>query len=657
MTPGVLVGALCGMGLDTGAGVPVERPDRPHILWLTFEDSSEYLFGAYGNTQVKTPVFDTLAERGILFTRASSVAPQCSPARSSLISGCYATTWGHDQHRGRRLAAPDIYLFPRWLRESGYFCSISRKTDWNNDEDALAPHIDAALNVHGRDASYNDPAREPGQPFFSVFNNVWTHMNAVATIKTDFRWPRRQGLHPDLLILPPHVPDLPEIREDYAEHLAQVERLDAWFGVFLDDLAQRGLLEDTILFLFADHGGCLPRGKGYPYETGFRVPLVIVVPPRWQPLSPWPPGTRTDELVSFIDFGPTVLSLAGIAPPDHMQGRAFMGLHAAPPPSYQFNIRANSHSWYDPARTVSDGRYVYIRNYTPYKPFAMWHGFQSQMPAQRAWDTAYLKDRLSPEFRSFHDSKPAEMLFDIESDPGQMTDLASDPQYADKVLEFRDALSAWHRETRDKGLVPLQMRDREAPDRSLYDRMESPDFPLEPMYQAAKIASLAAPEDLDALMQLTNSEHPEIRYWGVVGMATLARRGYPVPVKRLNTLLDDSFIDIACAAAEALWFAGERDVAYRHLKEAFAEGVPNVGDSLEMIALAGEPFIDGSFREEMISDLHALLEIVETSGQKMQARVILNRLGALDVEDIYTPFQIEAAERRYHMNKNYYVEP
>ena len=293
--------------------------ERPNILWLTFEDTSPYELGCYGNSAASTPVIDSLASNGIRFINAYAGGPQSSPSRSTLITGAWCTTYAMDWHRAR-VATPEDIFFPQYLRDAGYYCTNNQKTDYNTTR-----RNDACWDECSATATYNSPERAEGQPFFAVFNSNLTHMSRLASVHTDGRRNfSKEGLGPDRLHLPPHVPDLPEVQSDYAFHVEGVNDVDKWVKIFLDDLRARDLLDNTIVFIFSDHGGCLPRGKAFSYETSFRVPMVISVPEKWRHLCDIPFGKPSSRLVSFVDMAPTMLSLAGVPIPDYMQGKAFL---------------------------------------------------------------------------------------------------------------------------------------------------------------------------------------------------------------------------------------------------------------------------------------------------------------------------------------------
>ncbi len=289
----------------------------------------------------------------MLFERAWASGPQCSPSRSSIITGSDATTYGSEWHR-RNFVIPDDHFFPLALREAGYYCTNNPKTDYNATKDPKT-----IWDEHGPKASYNSAKRQPGQPFYAVFNCEATHMGRVRSFdltgRRDFA---RQGLDPAQIDLPAYLPDLPEVRSDAAFHLEGVQDIDGWVELFLRDLKARGLDEDTIIFFSSDHGGVSPRAKGFVYETGLRVPFIAYVPPKFRHLSRFAPGARSDRLVGLVDMGPTVLSLAGLEPPARMQGRAIMGRHEASPRDYLFGFSANQSNHFQPARAVTDGRFA-----------------------------------------------------------------------------------------------------------------------------------------------------------------------------------------------------------------------------------------------------------------------------------------------------------
>lgn len=619
----------------------VKKDKRPNILWLTFEDTSAYEFGCYGNKDVHTPNTDSLAARGIQFMNAWSVAPQSSAARSSLITGCYATTYGMDIHPVP-YDTPSNIFFPQNLREAGYYCTNNSKTHYNSTTDNKICWDECAPN-----ASYNSPKREKDQPFFAVFNTVTSHMGRIRTFHTDGRRDyTKEGIYPALLSLPSYVPDLPEVRSDYAGHLEAVQDVDTWLGFFLRDLKEKGLDENTIIFFFSDHGGCVPRGKGYLYESGLKVPLIIYFPPKWQYLADKIPGKECG-LVNFTDLGPTVLSLAGVKPPKQMQGKALYGKFANKEKrEVQFALAANQLHHYMPVRAVTDGRFKYIRSYIPYRQFALRNYYQWGMPSNKAWDKLVLEGHnTNPDWEQTFNAHPAEMLFDLEKDPGELHDLSNSPEYTETLVRMRRALSEHIRSTHDLGFFLPTSRTGHV----LYDKVRKEKYPLEELYTLVETAGTATPASLPSLEKAIASPLSEMRFWGVVGFAKLAKE------KQIRTcpptlwaLLSDKNPYIASEAAYAIAYMGKAKESIPRLITPALEEERKIGySSLECLSL--DPEMRDSIRL-FIPELKKAAETLprlENEDAGLMARGILINLGEMDIKDLHGS---EAYEKGLKLN-------
>lgn len=622
--------AFCGL-YATQAEAADKKSERPNILWLTFEDTSAYEFGCYGNKDVHTPHADSLAARGIQFMNAWSVAPQSSAARSSLITGCYSSTYGMDVHPVPYDTPADIF-FPQWLREAGYYCTNNSKTHYNSTTDNKSCWDECTPR-----ASYNSPRRGKDQPFFAVFNTVTSHMGRVRTFHTDGRRDYTQeGIYPSLLSLPSYVPDLPEVRSDYAGHLEAVQDVDTWLGFFLKDLKEKGLDDNTIIFFFSDHGGCVPRGKGYLYESGLEVPLIAYFPPRWQHLAGRASG-KDYSLVNFTDLGPTVLSIAGVKPPKHMQGKALCGKYASTEKrEMQFALAANQLHHFMPVRAATDGRYKYIRSYIPYRQFALRNYYQWGMPSNKAWDRLVLGGHnTNPDWEQPFKSHPAEMLFDLENDPGELNDLSSSAEYAAVLGKMRQALSHHIRSTRDLGFfIPTSRQDV-----VLYNKVRKEKYPLDELYNLVELAGSATAADVPVLEKALSAPYPEMRYWAAVGMGQLGASGkVSTCPPALLALLEDKDAYIACEAAYAAAYLGETEKGIRRLNYPAEEADRKIGYSLlECLSL------DKVMQPAIRAHLKDLKEKAETLPRKanedagLMARGILVNLGEMDIKDLHGP--------------------
>lgn len=623
--------AACGIYSLEASAANNKKKERPNILWVTFEDTSSYEFGCYGNKDVHTPNADSLAAQGIQFMNAWSVAPQSSPARSSLITGCYAPTYGMDVHPVSYDTPADIF-FPQRLREAGYYCTNNSKTHYNSTNNNKACWDECT-----KTASYNSPKRGKDQPFFAVFNTVTSHMGRVRTFHTDGRRDyTKEGIYTELLTLPSYVPDLPEVRSDYAGHLEAVQDVDTWLGFFLKDLKDKGLDDNTIIFFFSDHGGCVPRGKGYLYESGLKVPLIAYFPEKWKHLANGKSG-KDNSLVNFTDLGPTVLSLAGVKPTKNMQGKAIFGEYASKEErKVQFAFAANQLHHFMPVRAVTDGHIKYMRSYIPYRQFALRNYYQWGMPSNKAWDKLVLGNHnTNPDWALTFDAHPAEMLFDLDKDPGELHDLSSSPEYAEVLAKMRKELSNHIRSTHDLGFFLPTSRTGHV----LYDVVRKEKYPMEELYKLVEAAGIGDIASLPLFEKAIASSHRDMRFWGAVGYAELAhKKQISQCPQALADLLKDEDSYVASEAAYAAAYLGKPQEGIARLINPAKEEDRKIGySSLECISL------DPTMRDYIRQFLPQLKEAAETLPRKknedsgLMARGILVNLGELDIKLLHGP--------------------
>lgn len=623
--------AACGIYSLEVSAANNKKKERPNILWVTFEDTSSYEFGCYGNKDVHTPNADSLAAQGIQFMNAWSVAPQSSPARSSLITGCYAPTYGMDVHPVSYDTPADIF-FPQRLREAGYYCTNNSKTHYNSTNNNKACWDECT-----KTASYNSPKRGKDQPFFAVFNTVTSHMGRVRTFHTDGRRDyTKEGIYTELLTLPSYVPDLPEVRSDYAGHLEAVQDVDTWLGFFLKDLKDKGLDDNTIIFFFSDHGGCVPRGKGYLYESGLKVPLIAYFPEKWKHLANGKSG-KDNSLVNFTDLGPTVLSLAGVKPTKNMQGKAIFGEYASKEErKVQFAFAANQLHHFMPVRAVTDGHIKYMRSYIPYRQFALRNYYQWGMPSNKAWDKLVLGNHnTNPDWALTFDAHPAEMLFDLDKDPGELHDLSSSPEYAEVLAKMRNELSNHIRSTHDLGFFLPTSRTGHV----LYDVVRKEKYPMEELYKLVEAAGIGDIASLPLFEKAIASSHRDMRFWGAVGYAELAhKKQISQCPQALADLLKDEDPYVASEAAYAAAYLGKPQEGIARLINPAKEEDRKIGySSLECISL------DPTMRDYIRQFLPQLKEAAETLPRKknedsgLMARGILVNLGELDIKLLHGP--------------------
>ncbi len=529
-----------------------ESHERPNILWITSEDNASHWLGCYGNSQAHTPRLDALARESVLFNHAYSNAPVCAVARSTILHGVYATSSGTQHMRSRHAIPAKLKAYVSYLRELGYYCTNNSKTDYNR-----AGSDTAIWDACSRVAHYKN--RRKDQPFFAIFNLTVTHESSLFPEKVANQ--RRRGvipsatrLSPEEIQLPPHLPDFPEIRQDFAIYHDNLTALDQQVGDLLDDLDKHDLAEETIVFYYSDHGGPTPRGKRYLTDTGVRVPMLVHVPKKWQHLSTFQAGQRTDELVTFVDLAPTLLSLAGIEKPNQMQGRAFLGTHRVEPAhdAMVFLYADRFDELYGMRRGLTDGRYKYIRRFTPHLPAAPCSDYSFSMPSWVAWRKAWQEGKLSPEHRALWESpQPVEELYDLEADPWEVHNLANETEHANRLGGFRQRLVEQMAGTRDTGVIPEPLFDQLANDATIHQFVRGESFDFNRALRAAFTASSGDPTHLPKLAAMLENTDAVIRYWGTLGCAILGKQAKQLR-PNLETLTLDPYSCIRVMAADAL---------------------------------------------------------------------------------------------------------
>ncbi|NNM30504.1 MAG: sulfatase-like hydrolase/transferase [Akkermansiaceae bacterium] len=432
---------------------------RPNILWITAEDMSATL-GCYGDDFATTPHIDRLAEESVRYTRAFATAPVCSPSRSCLITGCYAPSLGTMQMRSSFPIPEFMTGFPAILRrEAGYFTTNNVKTDYNTA--SWERIVKESWNESSAEAHWR-MRPEKSKPFFSTFNlmtshqsrtMVWPHERFVAEVQG--RLSPDEIHDPAKVPLPPYYVDTPVVRKTVARYYDCVTAMDKEVGAILKQLDDDGLADDTIVFFYSDHGSGMPRHKRALFDSGMHVPLLVRFPEKFARLAPAKPGEPVGRLVSFVDFAPTVLSLAGAPIPDYMQGVAFLGDEAGPPRSFVFGHRDRVDEAIDMARSVRDKRFLYIKNYMPHlgynQPTAWPDGGEIRHEFYRLTDRA---EMTAAQWQFAGPTRPPEELYDCEADPHNLVNLAGEAASRGTRNLMRRALQKHMRDTRDLGDVP-----------------------------------------------------------------------------------------------------------------------------------------------------------------------------------------------------------
>ncbi len=455
----LLVLVLIGLSLLIPQfGEAAEPANRPNIILLIADDMAWDDCGAYGHKTVRTPNLDKLASEGMRFDRAFLTASSCSPSRSSMITGRYPHSTGAQQLHWP-LPANQI-TFVELLKKSGYWTAAAGKWHLGNDVknrfDLVKEANPAGFRLGhspGQPAPQADAsgksgaglwvptlqARPKGKPFFLWLAAFDPHRDYDEGIIPN---PHR----PADVVVPPYLPDVPETRKDLALYYDEITRLDRYVGDVLAELDRQGERDNTLVLFISDNGRPFPRAKTTLYDSGIKTPWIVRWPKQVKP------GSVSNSLVSSVDIAPTFLDLAGVKAGSSFQGKSIAPALKNPRAMIRETVFAERH-WHDfddHARSVRSDRYKYIRNYYPDLP--------GTPPADAVRSLTFqamrrLRDagKLSPQqLGCFLKPRPEEELYDTESDPHELRNLASDPRYAATLNQLRRALAEWQRTTDDR---------------------------------------------------------------------------------------------------------------------------------------------------------------------------------------------------------------
>jgi len=533
---------------------------RPNILWISSEDHGPHM-GCYGDPCATTPNVDRLAARGMLFKHAWSAAPVCAPTRTAVITGVFPPSLGAEHMRSELPMPAGMKMFPQFLRETGYYCCNNSKEDYNLTKPGQVWDVSSG-KAHWKN-------RAPGQPFFAVFNGGGSHEGQLR------KRPYPAALDPSKVRVPAYHPDAPEVRQDWARYYDTVTAADAVAGQHLKELEDAGLAEDTIVFYWADHGSGMPRSKRWPGNSGLQVPVVVYFPEKWRHLAPreYAPGAKSDRLISVADFAPTLLSLTGIQPPGWMQGHAFAGKFQEAPQPFLYGFRGRMDERPDVIRSVSDGRHVYLRNYMPHRSQGQHVNFQFQTPTTQVWWNLFSEGKTNEAQSLFWKTPRApEELYDLESDPDEVINLAASPEHQAVLKKLRQAQQDFARKIRDTGfLTEAEVHERSGID-SPYTMGHDPRrYDFERIFAAAELASSLSPEAVPVLKKFLGDADSGVRYWGAAGLLMRGRPAVTIGKAELLAALADSSASVRVAAAEALGRHGDEgdlERALATLKEA-----------------------------------------------------------------------------------------
>jgi arylsulfatase A-like enzyme len=442
---------------------------RPNIFLITMEDLSPK-FGSFGDPLGHTPNIDALAGRGIKFTNVFTTAGVCAPSRSALITGVHQQTMGTMHMRTGSFGADMAYgapysavppahikAFPELLRAHGYYTLNNVKTDYQ---------FGNPFTVWDESSKTADWKTVPAdKPLFAMLNFIQTHESFAFPTDTAVEGnryakhfvPRNKKFdagktvftNPADVTVPPYYPDTPQLRENIARYYDNLARADEMIGALIADIegSERG--QNAVIILTTDHGDGLARAKRTVYDSGLKVPAIIAYSDNRGA------GSVRDDLVSFVDMAPTLLNFAGAPIPDYIQGRIFEGPNKAAGRDYIYAAADRLDEREQRIKAIRSDDFKYIRNYTPDKPRLPSITYQNNSPVMKQMRAMLADGSLASESAQyFQTPSPEAELYQINSDPHEMENLANVPGFQKTVETLSAAMDDWIAVTGDMSDLP-----------------------------------------------------------------------------------------------------------------------------------------------------------------------------------------------------------
>ncbi|MFA6677081.1 MAG: sulfatase [Bacteroidales bacterium] len=593
---------------------------HPNILWLTYEDTSPQFIGCYGNDKAITPVMDDLAKEGVRFTNAFSTGTVSSASRFCLITGCRPSRYGTGNHRSNFEIPDFVHGFPEYLRSAGYYTSNNFKTDYNHKNHLTMTRL--SWDESSRTASWRK--RKPGQPFFAVFNSMDSHQSRTMTNPwnvykkqvLDELSPKRTLAVDENFEMPAFYNDTPEMRKQVSRVYNSISLTDQHFGEILKKLDEDGLRDSTIIFCFSDHGEGIPRGKGSSLGSGYRIPFIMWIPEMYKDLTPWGSGVISDELVSFEDFGATVLSLCGVEIPSYIEGRPFLPAKKEVKKKYVYGSCDAIDSNSELSRSVTDGHYLYTRVFTCYEPFVRWICYYDFSDIQTYMRKDFASGKLNNKQAEIMKPRVSEYLYDLKSDRWELNNLASIPEYRNKLKTFRKVMKRHLIETKDVNFIPeytLSLKENEENIIPYYLRLNDEVYPIKDVVNTAMLCGLG--EDvINKQIKKVQSNNSIVSYWAAIGLFTQRSLLKPYAEQLIQVL---------------------SNVDYFPTRVWLAASILNIKES----ETARKVINDGLFNSNRYINIYTLNALTEMN---------------LDVAKTFIP-KLSEIEKRYYIDKNYDV--
>jgi arylsulfatase A-like enzyme len=522
--------------------------EKPNILWIVTEDNSIHYMDLYKSGGAEMPTISQLANQGVVFNNAFSNAPVCSVARSTIITGVYAPRIGTQYHRKMSMVKLPEHIkpLPTYLNQAGYYTSNNAKEDYNFIKE------NKVWDESSKKASYKN--RKEGQPFFHVQNFHNTHEGQLHFNSKQLTSALETNELDSIMPFPFH-PDTPTFRYTQSLYYNHHKDVDKEMGKFLKDLKDEGLMDNTIIFYYGDHGGVLPRSKGYLYETGLNVPMVVYVPEKWKHLNPFKIGSRTSTFVDFVDLVPTVLSLAGVNIPKGLDGTPFLGKNIdkteIEKQNTTFGYADRFDEKYDMVRSVRKGKYKYIRNYQPFNVDGIYNFYRYKMLAYKEWYKLFQEGKLNDVQSQFFKPRLPEALYDIENDPYETQNLASSVEHQNKLLDLRSILNNHVMNQPDLSFFPEPYFLENGLENGLDFGQKNKEL-IKKLIQTANLSLQPYNEVKNEISESLNNKNPWVRYWGLITCSSFGLEASE-HLEKINSLFkNDSENLVKIRAAEYL---------------------------------------------------------------------------------------------------------
>lgn len=532
-----------------------EKPvERPNIVWIVSEDNSKHYLKMFDEHGAETPNIEGLAEHGLIFTHAFSNAAVCSAARSTLISASYGSRLATHYHRKLELVPlpVGVEMFPAYLKKAGYYTTNNAKEDYNLIK------ANNVWDMSSNKATWRD--RKPNQPFYHVFNIGTTHESRLHFTEDDMK----KGTKTDVnsVFVQPNHPQTELFKFTNAYYHDKIQQMDAEVGKVIAKLKEDGLYDSTFIFYYGDHGGVLPGSKGYINEMGVHVPLVVHIPSKYQHLVDATPGTKVDGFVSFVDFGATVLNLAGVELPKGIDGIPFLGKGVT---SEDLESRDETFSYadrfdekYDMVRAVRKGKYKYTRNYQPFNFDGLMNNYRYKQLGYQEWAKMYADGELNDIQSQFFEPKQPEALYDVEADPFETNNLADEAEYAEILKQLRANLNNRVKSMPDLSFYPeFYLKEHAFSNPVEFGQKHKQD--IEAYIKVANLTYLSFEDAKSKIAVNLKSKDPWKRYWALIACSSFGEKASEFIVIAKEMAKSDSELINKVRAAEFLGLIGKQN--------------------------------------------------------------------------------------------------